>query len=666
MEKIPEKRRYVRLNSVFPVEYNAVRKDNGIILCDWQQGFTCNVGKGGICLSVNNIGDDLKKCLNTPDVIFALKIRIPLYGPPIAAQAKMVWVREAEGAIPAKYFIGLEFISVAPNDVHRMLMHTRWVKFTSQTAGILAVIFLLAVAASGIVNFKLRAENKALVENLVTTQQKENQAAKILSDIDREKSMLSAQIQDSVSRIDDLRRQLDDAQKQIEEKSRQTTTLNKQLDIYAKRVADLNSQIVEISVQKSPMEVQYAALIEKENIIADELSLLAQKKEGLQKTVIQKMYRWLKNHQGSSTGLVLSFEGDVGIVKDWAFIYDQALAVNSFLMFNDIQGAQKILNFFVRKAGNNFEGFSNAYYFDSGNIAEFSVHCGPNIWVGIAAMQYAAQTKDSQYLSLAEKIADWLITVQEQDPAGGLRGGPKFSWFATEHNLDAYAFFGMLQQWTGKEKYSLAQKKVLNWLKTYSMTPHSSDYRIPPVKRGRGDATIATDTFAWSLAALGPEKLVELDMSPEEIMRFAEEHCGVTVEFTRPSGATVAVNGFDFAKHAHMPRGGIVSPEWTSQMIISYQILGDYFLKKGNLAQAGLYKEKAKMYLDELNKLIISSPSPKGQGEGCLPYATLQDADTGHGWRTPYGTDTGSIAGTAYMMMAIEGYNPLALRIKSN
>ena len=157
------------------------------------------------------------------------------------------------------------------------------------------------------------------------------------------------------------------------------------------------------------------------------------------------------------------------------------------------------------------------------------------------------------------------------------------------------------------------------------------------------------------------EKLKQLGMDPEEIMNFAEEHCAVRVNFTRPSGVQIEVAGFDFAKYADMPRGGMISPEWTSQMIVSYQILSRYFAQKERVIQAGYYAEKARVYTGELNKLIIASPSAKGQGEGCLPYTTLENADTGHGWNTPLGTKTCSVAGTAYTIMAIKQFNPLVL-----
>lgn len=610
-----EKRQYIRLTSVFPVEFRVISPENASGVGPWQQGYTCNVSEGGLCLETVYLDAVTVSGLQRSDACLELSMRIPLAQPAIKATARVMWARKVEGAAAAHYLIGLQFVSITHADAERIVSHARWFRISVRSVFLLALVLFLAFLVSSFYGYRIRRVNEGLVERLVQAQQEETRTAQVIEEIDREKKMLSQQMK----------------------------------------------KYSEGFKEGKELKNEYAELVERENRIADRLALLERRKSGLQKTLLNKMHQWLKNHQNPSTGLILSFEGNVGVVKDWAFIYDQALAANVFLLFDNERDARRILNFFQAKMSGDFQGFPNAYYYDSGDISEFTVHCGPNIWVGIAVMQYIQKTKDAYYLPLARAIADWLITVQERDPAGGLKGGPKFSWFATEHNLDAYAFFGMLFEKTKEEKYKTAQKKILSWLKTYAMVPHAADYAAPPVNRGRGDATIATDTFAWSLAALGPQKLNQIGMDPEAIMNFAEENCGAAVSFERPSGVVVEVEGFDFAKVAHMPRGGMVSPEWTSQMIVSYQILSGYFAGRHSSAKAEYYAQKAGMYLDELNKLVISSPSAKGQGEGCLPYATLEDADTGHGWNTPLGTRTCSVAGTAYMIMAMRQFNPLAV-----
>ncbi len=150
-------------------------------------------------------------------------------------------------------------------------------------------------------------------------------------------------------------------------------------------------------------------------------------------------------------------------------------------------------------------------------------------------------------------------------------------------------------------------------------------------------------------------------MDPDQILDFAETNCLVTVEYKRQDGEKVEVTGFDFGKYEHTARGGVISTEWTSQMIVSLKIMAEYCKENRDFNKAAYYGKKADFYLSEMEKMVIVSPSRVGQGQGCLPYATQEDADTGHGWRVVHGTRTGSTAGTAYTIFAKYNYNPLSL-----
>jgi hypothetical protein len=63
-------------------------------------------------------------------------------------------------------------------------------------------------------------------------------------------------------------------------------------------------------------------------------------------------------------------------------------------------------------------------------------------------MQYIHKSQDRAFLDFAKEIASAIIHLQDQDKDGGIRGGPQVSWYSTEHNLDAYAFFDMLYKIT--------------------------------------------------------------------------------------------------------------------------------------------------------------------------------------------------------------------------
>ncbi len=610
---LQDKRFFVRIENVFPVDFRVINEGRLPKGSVWMQGYTCNLSRGGICLETVYLTPEILALLEDPQTSIELNIRIPFTHHAIRSESRFVWFRAQKEDNLIKYSLGLKFYKITISDLNRLIRCARWFRVPRRLLVKTLIFLVIGIFCALYYGFNVKQQNRRLVERFVQLKQAQTKEKAVLKNISLKKDEVVAQIE------------------------RQTSQ----------------------ALDAEQLKIRYKQLLLEERMISDRIKLMSLKEDSMRKEILDDMYGWIRNHQSISTGLIKSFEGDVGIIKDWAFIYDQALAVNVFLIFKDYPAAEHILDFFIRKLDGRFQGFANAYYYDSEDIAEFTVHCGPNIWIGVAAMQYQEMTGNDEYLELAEKVAQWLISIQDADPAGGIKGGPGVRWFATEHNLDAYAFFSMLYMKTQKPEYATARKKVLSWLQNHAMVPHDRDYLSPPVNRGLGDSTVATDTYAWSLAALGPEKLESLGMDPEAIMQYAQKHCGVTVSYQRPSGHVIEVSGFDFAKISHMPRGGMVSPEWTAQMVVSYQMLGEYFKKKDETLKRNLYEQKAAYYLDELNKLIITSSSSTGKGKGCLPYATLEDADTGHGWNTPLGAHTCSIAGTAYTVMAMKKFNPL-------
>jgi hypothetical protein len=145
-------------------------------------------------------------------------------------------------------------------------------------------------------------------------------------------------------------------------------------------------------------------------------------------------------------------------------------------------------------------------------------------------------------------------------------------------------------------------------------------------------------------------------------MEFLEQNYLAEVTYTRPEGQTIKIRGFDFDPKFHASRGGIVFSEWTAQIVIASQILADFYFNKGMIAKARSYELKADDYLSQLCNMIISSPSPSGQGESCVPSATHDYVDTGHGWTTPGGKSMGSVSATVYTLFAYYKYNPLELK----
>ncbi len=644
-----EQRQYVRLDTVFPVQFRLISLDGKSNLTVWLQGFTSNLGKGGICLCVNNLEPQLAQLIKEHKVKVSLAIDLPISRKPVDALSCFSWMRE-DAANPGKYYIGLhyEFIDAVANS--KLMRYARGRKLFIPVALTAIVLLGISLTLNSLVNNKLEEKNKQLVRELSVVIREAEEVKQKINDIDKEKDGLQSNIQGLESRIQAI-----ENEKALlkDETSVELTESSKKISEKSKKINEFNILLQQLTQEKDRLKNQLVFLKLKESAVSKELSRIDEKKATLAKANIDKMYQWIKVHQNPRTGLVMSFEGD-GDIGGWAFIYDQSLAAQAFTNFGDFQRAEKLLDFFNKKAERKGGLFMNAYYVNDGTPSEYVVHSGPNLWLGIAIAQYTRKAQDKKYLNLAEGIAEGIISLQKQDREGGLRGGPSVEWYSSEHNLDAYAFFNMMYSLTNKQKYLDARDKILTWL-----VKNTYDKMDIPVKRGKGDSTIATDTYAWSIAAIGPEKLEALGMNPDRIMEFAEKTCVADVSYTKPDGEKVRVKGFDFASQKNVARGGIVSSEWTAQMVISFKIMAEYYSKKGMSAKSSNYQAKANEYLSSLGKMLISSPSASGQGESCLPYASQDFVDTGHGWYTPKGKDTGSVSGTTYTIFAYYNYNPL-------
>lgn len=635
----PERRKYIRMNSVFPVQFRLLSIDGKRFLSEWLQGFTNNVAKGGICLCVNHLNPDIAQAMlsQKEQLLLALEIEMPIFKIPASCTAKIAWIK----AVPGKtntFLLGLSYERIDSRQNAEILLYAR---IKNAFVPSLLIILGLSLALLLYKDYETKLakyKNELLIQSFKKVSSEMSLARKQLTNLLVEQKNLRYKYE----RVKNLLASL--------EKERQALLKDKD------SLAQLSRYIAEISQQKEEFARKLAAVQSNYSQVNQQLSRLDVQKANLRKDKSDILYNWLVRHQNPRTGLLSSFEGDFEL-KDWAFIYDQSLACQAYLLYGDFKRAAKILDFFTQVAKRIDGRFVNAYYVKDGFPAEFVVHTGPNIWVGLAALHYTAKSADDKYLGLAEEIAQTTLHLLKQDPEGGLRGGPQVPWYSTEHNLDAYAFFSMLEKITKKPIYSEAKEKILNWL-----LAHAYDKTDIPVLRGKGDSTIATDTYAWSIAALGPEKLMELQMNPDEIIEFAEKTCLVETDFVTPDGSTIRVRGFDFAPQRHVGRGGVISTEWTAQMCVAYQIMADFYQRKGQPDKARIYEEKADFYLVELTKMMITSLSPVGQGQGCLPYATQEAVDTGHGWRTPKGKATGSVAGTAYTLFACLNYNPLELK----
>lgn len=621
------------MDTVIPVELRLLGDDDE---SDFAQGFTRDVSAGGMCVELKLLNKSLEKVF-LPERHVDLVINPPFARRPVRAAARIVWTRRREDFLPHRLLIGVAYTHIDAKARGRIIKYARRLRWLPRLAAVAGLLLVGLLAWSIVREQELVQENKALVSALVESAERKSQVSGDLYHLQERRAVLARELERVQQTVAALEESLSSA---AEEHAEQRAAHQAELAGLIARRSELDAEIRSLQAGREKLKATYTSLEKTEELTAT--------------NALRQMYQWLKSHQNRRTGLVASYEGDP-TQEDVAYTYDQSLASQAFGLFGDLEDAALVLTFYDRRAERGEGGaLYNAYHALDGSPVENVVHAGPNVWIAIAAMQYENRVRDGRFLPLARRIGDWLLSMQ--DAEGGVPGGPGLTWYSTEHNLDTYVCFRMLHRLTGDARYERASEASLAWIQKYAYS-----VREGRMNRGKGDATIATDTFSWAIATIGPERLAASGFDPEEIVRFAEEHCEVEVYYRQAGGRTARARGFDFAKAQNIGRGGVISTEWTAQMIVTYQILSRHFRAAGQDVKAGLYEDKADFYLNELQKLIITSPSRTGQGRGCLPYASQDGADTGHGWRTPRGPRTGSVSGTAYGLFAWVGYNPFDL-----
>lgn len=233
----------------------------------------------------------------------------------------------------------------------------------------------------------------------------------------------------------------------------------------------------------------------------------------------QEQLDWLVGQQDLATGLMYSFEDG----KDFAWTFDQALAVIAFTHAGETKRAKRILDKMKLLQPSDCDASWYEWYrlADPCNIdwdwGSQKYVTGPIAWMVIAINYYEWNTKDPSYADMARQALCWLDTMKVTYPDGALRfcGGPRCgqndagepNWISTEHNIDAYsAYFwrGLIDR---NLSYLETAKGILDYLRKqmWSHSPAANCCRTEPVFcRGWNDCEVATDCQSWAVLALGP------------------------------------------------------------------------------------------------------------------------------------------------------------------
>lgn len=234
---------------------------------------------------------------------------------------------------------------------------------------------------------------------------------------------------------------------------------------------------------------------------------------------------WLIGMQDPNTGLVESYEGND---NNFAYIFDQALAVIAFTEANEPNRARMILEKMKDLQIEDPNGPWNQWYrVDDPNNIDWGSEkyvTGDIAWMVMAVNFYECRTKDPNYANMAQRALGWLGGMMHTNPNddryGSLRwcDGPRCEVYeanniSTEHNLDAYSAYYWRGMLDANDSYLYKASLILDYLRNemWAPSPNSNcdqysncNHDVEIFWEGYNDFAFATDCQSWGVLSLGP------------------------------------------------------------------------------------------------------------------------------------------------------------------
>src|SRR3989344_8983155 len=146
---------------------------------------------------------------------------------------------------------------------------------------------------------------------------------------------------------------------------------------------------------------------------------------------IPKLRNWLLKNRDEATGLPYSHVGDKRFEK-WCITYDAAVATMAYIASGETEKSEKIIDFYIKNESVwRLGGIIGAVYAPDPNGAgeSWAVWVGEDAWIAIASFHLYKATSKKEYLEFAEKIADFIVTLQNKNKKdlnyGGIPLGPE-------------------------------------------------------------------------------------------------------------------------------------------------------------------------------------------------------------------------------------------------
>lgn len=404
---------------------------------------------------------------------------------------------------------------------------------------------------------------------------------------------------------------------------------------------------------------------------------------------------------GSTVRMMQSYSDQIGL-ESTAFTYDNAVAIQAYLLRgtkDSLARAEVLGQGLMYAQATNFpfnDGRFAQGYFVNAPTADgayvqpgafpfywYSSTVGDQAWAGMALAHLYRRTRKKDYLNAALKVANWIVdNTYNTLGAGGYSFGtiinqynqslPSPNGKSTEHNIDTYAFFKMLDELTqrgvagnGKPWKALAEHALTFVLAMYN--PAGGYFFTGTL----GDQVsinyypVPEDVQTWSYLALLNRKYKQTigwalkNLSATDTASSAHNNLSGRETFTGLVFDSASLNTGQYDPNAVWLEGSAHGVAALLSSAVSGA--GNFHERRAAFEAAETLVEMCRKAQAELgaNQTVNGIPVPLGQG--LVAATSLMDTGFGYSY-----TPNKHIGATGWFLIAVQGGNPFQLRYESD
>lgn len=179
------RRRYIRLDTVFPVEFQVIGREKLEPISDMKEGFTRNIGMGGMGIFAKTLKEHDKEILSfvPHETKLRLIINIPLDDEPVESYATVEWIEKHPGPIVDTYLFGVSHDSIDETEYGRIVNYVKWLRLKPRLIfaliATLSIALILSIVLLSELDFRKVDKERELLVCKVTGERTEKDKAKV-------------------------------------------------------------------------------------------------------------------------------------------------------------------------------------------------------------------------------------------------------------------------------------------------------------------------------------------------------------------------------------------------------------------------------------------------------------------------------------------------------